>query len=122
MASVSVSVPVINADAAALAPSVTTTHGPFVASVTLYPPTVSIEPDSMLLVWAEIRPLEARVKAINWTTSAYAVASVVGSETEALIMGNSTGDATITATTEDGDMTATCTVTVANKAVVNYVW
>ncbi len=93
-----------------------------VSSVTVYPPAVSIEPGSMLAVWAEIRPLEASVKAIKWTTSAYAVASVVGNEMDALIMAKSTGDATITATTEDGDMTATCTVTVANKAVVNYVW
>lgn len=60
------------------------------------------------ILTATVLPEDAGNKNVTWTSSDEAVATVTGG----LVAGVSEGKAIITATTEDGGFTATCTVTV----------
>jgi len=95
-------------------------RGNRVDSISIYPAAVSIEEGSMVAVRATIMPRDARDKSIIWTTSDYAVASVIGDGQDAIIRGNLEGSATITAATMDGGLTATTAVTVEEKVIPAY--
>jgi uncharacterized protein YjdB len=62
---------------------------------------------------ASIEPANASNKDIIWTSSNEAIAKV---NTSGVVTGIANGTATITATTSDGNKTASCTVTVAGTA------
>ncbi len=68
--------------------------------------------DSFTLI-ATVSPDNATNKAVTWSSSNSAVATV----TEGKVTGVSAGTATITVTTADGNKTATCKVTVTSVAV-----
>ena len=59
---------------------------------------------------ATVLPANATDKSVTWTTSNASVASV---NQNGLVTANAIGNATITATTTDGGLTATCNVTVS---------
>ena len=63
---------------------------------------------------ATVEPEEASNKNVTWTTSNSSVATV----TNGVVTGVAEGTATITVTTEDGDFTATCDVTVVDNIPV----
>ncbi|MCP9612950.1 PL29 family lyase N-terminal domain-containing protein [Coprobacter tertius] len=84
-----------------------------VTSVTLDPPTTIVKVGKTETMTATVTPANATNKKIIWTSSDAAVATVA----EGVVTGVKAGTATITATTEDGNFTATCAVTVENIAV-----
>ena len=79
-----------------------------VESVTLDKTTATIEVDEALQLKATILPTDAANKNVVWTSSDATVATVV----DGLVTGLKEGTTTITATTEDGNKTATCAITV----------
>ncbi len=81
-----------------------------VTGVGVVPSALELTVGEEVAIRAEVSPANATNKAVTFTTSAEAVATV----TEAgVVKGIATGSATITATTADGNYTDTCTVTVA---------
>ena len=79
-----------------------------VSGVTLNESTLTIEDNAKSTLVATVWPANATNKKVIWTTSNAGVASVSNGEISAHLPGT----VTITATTEDGNKTATCTVTV----------
>ena len=79
-----------------------------VESVTLDKTTATIEVEEALQLKATVLPMEAANKNVVWTSSDATVAKVV----DGLVTGLKEGTTTITATTEDGNKTATCAITV----------
>ena len=79
-----------------------------VESVTLDKTTATIEVDEALQLKATVLPMEAANKNVVWTSSDATVATVVDGK----VTGLKEGTTTITATTEDGNKTATCAITV----------
>ena len=79
-----------------------------VESVTLDKTVATIEVEEALQLKATVLPMEAANKNVVWTSSDATVANVV----DGLITGLKEGTTTITATTEDGNKTATCAITV----------
>ncbi len=80
-----------------------------VEGVTMVPSALNIlEGDSETLV-AEITPANALNKKVSWKSNAEGTAVV---DSTGLVTGISPGEAVITVTTDDGDFTATCDVTV----------
>lgn len=79
-----------------------------VESVTLDKTTATIEVEEALQLKATVLPMEAANKNVVWTSSDATVANVV----DGLVTGLKEGTTTITATTEDGNKTATCAITV----------
>lgn len=79
-----------------------------VESVTLDKTTATIEVEEALQLKATVLPMEAANKNVVWTSSDATVATVV----DGLVTGLKEGTTTITATTEDGNKTATCAITV----------
>ena len=79
-----------------------------VESVTLDKTTATIEVEEALQLNATVLPVEAANKNVVWTSSDATVATVV----DGLVTGLKEGTTTITATTEDGNKTATCAITV----------
>lgn len=69
------------------------------------------EPNSLV---ATVLPENARNKNVTWESSNTDVATV---DENGKVLAKSAGEATITVTTEDGDHTATCKVTVINAVV-----
>ena len=80
-----------------------------VESVTLDKTTATIEVEEALQLNATVLPMEAGNKNIIWTSSNTSVATV---SAEGVVTGLTVGTTTITATTEDGNKTATCAITV----------
>lgn len=80
-----------------------------VGSVTLDKTTATIEVEEALQLNATVLPMDAGNKNIIWTSSNTDVATV---STEGVVTGLTIGTTTITATTEDGNKTATCAITV----------
>ena len=80
-----------------------------VESVTLDKTTATIEVDEALQLKATVLPADAANKNVVWTSSNTAVATV---SAEGVVTGLTVGTTTITATTEDGNKTATCAITV----------
>ena len=79
-----------------------------VESVTLDKTAATIEVEEALQLKATVLPMEAANKNVVWTSSDATVAKVV----DGLVTGLKEGTTTITATTEDGNKTATCAITV----------
>lgn len=84
-----------------------------VESVTLDKTTLSINEGSSYTLTATITPSDATNKSLIWTSDNESVATVSNGKVTAV----SKGSATITVTTEDGDYSATCEVTVTKRAV-----
>lgn len=80
-----------------------------VESVTLDKTTATIEVEEVLQLNATVLPMEAANKNVVWTSSNTSVATV---SAEGVVTGLTVGTTTITATTEDGNKTATCAITV----------
>ena len=82
-----------------------------VASITLDPSSVSLEPKQTVQLVATVTPDGATNKALTWSSSDQGVASV---DTNGLVTANKSGKATIQAEATDGSgVYATCEVTVA---------
>ena len=79
-----------------------------VTSVSLNESSISIEAGSDETLVATVNPSNATNQNVTWTTSDPTVATVSGG----IVHGVSTGNATITVSTSDGNKTATCSVTV----------
>ena len=80
-----------------------------VESVTLNKNSTSLYEGASELLSATVLPDNAANKSVTWSTSD---SSVVGVDSNGLITAVSEGSATITVTTDDGDNTDTCAVTV----------
>jgi uncharacterized protein (TIGR02145 family) len=84
-----------------------------VVKVTLDKPTLTLEVGQSEKLTATILPIDAVNQVIEWTSNDNEVATVEDGEVKAIKAGN----ATITVTTDDGDLTATCAVSVVDAAV-----
>jgi uncharacterized protein YjdB len=84
-----------------------------VTGVQITPATLRLNEDETGILSVTIVPPDATNKNVVWSTSNASVAVVSGGTVTAM----NEGTATITATTEDGNKTATCTVTVTKKFV-----
>ena len=82
-----------------------------VTGVSLDKTTLSIEEGSSYTLTATIIPLDATNKTLKWSSDNEAVATVLDGK----ITAKSAGTATITVTTNDGNYTANCIVTVTEK-------
>ena len=78
-------------------------------NVTLSQNTVTLSPGGSLTLTAEVKPDEAAVKTLTWSSSDPAVATVAGGVVTAIAEGMTT----ITVTTNSGQKTTACIVTVA---------
>lgn len=83
-----------------------------VTSISLNATETSLLEENKIMLTAEILPKNATNKNINWSSSDEAVASI---NAEGMLTGVKAGEAVITASTEDGNKTATCKVTVEKK-------
>ena len=92
--------------------TVTTATVP-VTGVTLDPTSLTLDVNQTAPLTATITPNDATNQNVTWTSDNPSVATVSGGVVTAV----APGEATITATTQDGGFAATCTVTV-NKPVV----
>ena len=84
-----------------------------VTGVTVAPAALTLEVGQTGALTATVTPTTATNKAVTWTSSAPAIATVDASGT---VKGIATGTATITVKTADGGKTATCAVTVKEAA------
>ena len=84
-----------------------------VTGVTVAPAALTLEVGQTGALTATVAPATATNKAVTWTSSAPAIATVDASGT---VKGVSPGTATITVKTADGGKTATCAVTVKAAA------
>lgn len=92
---------------------VTVTDFVAVESVTLDKESVDIMKNSDIILVATVNPENATNKKLTWTSDNENVAKVEATEDgSAKVTGVGDGTATITVTTEDGNKTATCKVTV----------
>ncbi|MEI6132740.1 MAG: Ig-like domain-containing protein [Bacillota bacterium] len=85
----------------------------YVTGVTLSKTTAAIKVGASVSLTANVLPSGATNKAVTWSSSNSAVASVSGGK----VVGKSKGTAKITVKTTDGAKTASCTVTVSTVAV-----
>ncbi len=85
-----------------------------VTGISVSPTSKSIKIGDSFSITPTITPGSATDKKVTWSSSNNAIASV---DTTGKVTGLSTGTATITATTHDGGLTATCTVTVSNTTI-----
>ena len=85
-----------------------------VTGVALSPETATVEIGKTVTLTATVTPEDAYNKNATWSSNNESVATVV----DGVVTGVTTGSAIITVTTEDGDYTDTCTVTVIEPAVV----
>ena len=79
-----------------------------VTGITLTPTSIQLTPGGSQTLTATLTPADASNQGVIWSTDNPAVATVSGGTVQAV----SVGSATITATTDDGGFTATCSVTV----------
>lgn len=87
-------------------------------SVSVSPATASVEAGSTVQLTETVLPANATDKSVSWSSSNTAVATV---DSSGLVIGVAAGSATITATTTDGGLTATCAVTVTPVVLTDYV-
>ena len=80
-----------------------------VTSVTLSPTTLSLVEGEKSTLTATVAPEDATDKSVSWSSSAPAVATV----SKGVVTAVAAGNATITVTSNDGNKTATCSVTVS---------
>ena len=83
-----------------------------VTAVALDKTTLSLKPAATAKLAVTITPSEATTKTVTWTSSDDKVATVSDGTVNAVAVGT----ATITVKTDDGGLTATCAVTVAEEA------
>ena len=83
-----------------------------VSAVAVSPTTATVKVGESVTLSATITPDDATDKTITWSSSDEKVATVDAGK----VTGATEGTATITATTKDGNKTATCAVTVSNDA------
>lgn len=89
-----------------------------VTGVTLDESTITLDPGDTQLLTATVAPGDATNKTVSWTSSNTSVATVDAG----LVTAVAAGEATITATTQDGSFTDECTVTVTDitKSSLNF--
>lgn len=87
------------------------------SSVSVSPTTASIEVGETVTLAETVLPANATDKSVVWSSSDTSVATVTGG----VVTGVAAGNATITATTTDGGLTATCAVTVTPVVLTDYV-
>ncbi|WMX18941.1 putative tail fiber protein [Escherichia phage vB_EcoP_PAS59] len=85
---------------------------PQIDSISLSQENVTMNRGTQYILTATVNPANAPNKAITWTSSNPNIATVSGSSTEATITGLVAGYTQITATTVEGNRTATCEVQV----------
>lgn len=90
---------------------VTVTEPVHATGVTLDKTSASVKLDKTLTLTATVEPANAANKDVTWSSSNTSVATV----SNGVVTGVATGDAQITATTVDGNHTASCTVTVTTS-------
>lgn len=83
-----------------------------VVSISLNASEATVLEENKIMFTAEILPKDATNKNITWTSSDEAIASI---DSEGMLTGLKAGETTVTATTEDGNKTASCMVTVHKK-------
>ncbi len=86
-----------------------------VEGITLNATTLELEIDSSFQLIATVSPSDADNKAVNWASSDNAIATV---DATGKVIALKTGKATITATTQDGNKTATCKLTIMPMKMV----
>ena len=84
-----------------------------VTGVSVTPTTATVAAGSTESLTATVAPANATDKAVTWSSSDTAVATV---SDEGVVTGAAAGSANITVTTHDGSFTATCAVTVTASA------
>ncbi|MEO9892434.1 Ig-like domain-containing protein [Aurantibacter sp.] len=105
--------------------TVTTTDGAFTAQAVITvkipvtgilnnPATASIQEDETATIQAIITPSNASDKLVTWTSSDSSIATV---NTNGLVRGVTAGEVSITATTTDGNFSATTQVTITAKPI-----
>jgi hypothetical protein len=87
-----------------------------VTGVTVSPTSASINTGATQQLTATVAPSNATNKNVTWTTSNSSVATV---STNGLVTGVAAGNATITVTTQDGNRTATSSITVTSTPSTN---
>ena len=83
-----------------------------VTGITLNESSISIIKDNTFELEATVTPNDATDKSVTWSSSNENVATV---DSNGVVSGVASGDATITVTTVDGGLTAQCSVSVANE-------
>ena len=83
-----------------------------VTGVTLNKSSISIVKDNTFELEATVTPNDATDKSVTWSSSNENVATV---DSNGVVSGVASGDATISVTTVDGGLTAQCSVSVANE-------
>ena len=89
-----------------------------VTGVSISPASLSLTPGQTSKLTATISPSNATNTAVSWTSSNTSVATVASDGT---VTAKAAGSATITCTTQDGNITAKSTVTVAAPSLVSLV-
>lgn len=89
-----------------------------VTSVSVSPSSATIEQGETVELTETVLPSNATDKSVTWSSSNTSVATVSSS---GLITGVSVGNATITVTTVDGGYTDTCSVTVTQPVIEEYI-
>ena len=84
-----------------------------VTGVTLNKTTLTLKEEGFETLTPTIAPSNATNKAVTWTSSAPTIATV---DANGKVTGVAEGQATITVTTQDGNYTVSCTVTVEPKS------
>jgi uncharacterized protein YjdB len=105
----SANITVTTEDSSKTATCAVTVSGASVTGVTLNKGTTSIAVGAKETLVAAVAPTNATNKKVTWTSSNEAIATV---DANGEVTGKAVGSATITVTTEDGNKTATCNVTV----------
>jgi len=106
-------------DGVTAAATVNVSHVP-VTSVTL-PATLEADLNGTTTITATVNPANAENRALTWSSSNPAVATVAGTGTVGTVTGVAVGTATVTATSaDDPTKTASCTVTVL-RTIKTYV-
>lgn len=82
------------------------------SGVTLAPATVSVKVGATAALTATVSPEDATDKTVSYVSSSTEVATVSSS---GVVTGVSAGSTTVTATTHDGNKTATASVTVTEE-------
>lgn len=82
-----------------------------VSSISLNKTSINLQIGENEQLYATITPSNAQNKSINWTSSDPSIATV---NSNGYVIAKKSGTATITATTKDGNYTASCTVSITN--------
>ena len=88
-----------------------------VTGVTLSPSSITINKDATHILTATVLPNNATDKSVTWASSDATIATV---DSNGVVSGVASGDATITVTTVDGGFTAQCSVSVSEDAPHDY--